>query len=331
MQRERKNGNPLNLPARCHFKHGAYWYVHALSGKWENLGGDIDKARHKAEHYNHGPSLTMDWYIDAFLLQFEQQVKLEHKAPRTLTDYEHYAVTLKNHFGTAAPADIGREQVVEFLNQNQQQGRGVRANREKALLSSIYSWLISQGQASVNPCIHIPSNSEKPRQRYVTHEEYHAVFQAATPAIQLALELAYVTLQNPASIVNLRRKAIEFRADCGFLHLNCSKDGSPVQIALHGYLLQHLRPLSTCTNPTDDFILVSRLGKPYSTSGIAAMLHRYQQRAQVAPFGLQDIKVKGALDLANSGTPLLSIANLLGHRSISMTQHYLNLHRTKSV
>ena len=333
MQKERKDGNPLNLPARCHFKHNAFWYIHAQTGKWENLGADVNKARLKAEHYNRDSATdqTMSWHIDAYLLHFEKLVELQQKAPRTLLDYQNYAKQLKAAFGDLLPEQIQAKQIQAYLTSNQQLGRGVRANREKALLSAVFSWLIAnnKGNVSANPCRDIARNQESPQRRYISNEQFQSVRQQAIPAIQLAMDLAYYTLQNPADIIKLRRTAIQTDNDCVYLKFAHPKSGKPLSIALNQQLQDQLKAalgLSDLSSITDSaVILMSRLGKPYTTSGIAAMLHRYQQVAQVNSFGLQDIKIKGALDLIAAGTSIEIVHDLLGHSTMASTQRFLNL------
>ena len=334
MQRTRKDGNPLNLPARCHFKHNAYWYIHAHSGRWENLGSDINKARIKSTHYNHDllTELTMSWFIDEYILHFEQLVVLKQKAPRTLSDYQQYARMLTTHFGHLKPDMISSADISHYLLLQQQQGRGVRANREKALLASIFNWLIKSGQGNVqtNPCARISRNQETPRVRIITDHEYQTIYQLATPHVQLAMELSYCTLQAPFSVLTLRRNALCLNNNELLLQLTQTKTSAKLSIALNEQVQQLIqqvtaKPISAL--PEDDgYLLVSRLGKPYSCSGIAAMLHRYQKSSKIAPFGLQDVKVKGANDLMQSGVPIEVISERLGHKHLTITRQFFNLH-----
>ncbi|PRC91934.1 tyrosine-type recombinase/integrase [Solimicrobium silvestre] len=329
MQRERKDGNPLNLPARCHYKHNAFWYIHALTGKWENLGTDIHHARHLAVHYNNDTPAnhTMAWIIDDYLLHFEQLVKLKQKAARTLSDYQHYALPLKAHFGALNPEMIDAEQVKNYLDINQQLGRGVRANREKTLLGSVFAWLISTGggNITVNPCTKIGGNKETPRVRYVSDLDYLAIYQLATPQVQLAMQLAYKTLQNPAEVLRIQRDAIQTDQGVHFIHLIHSKTNKALKIEIDKQLQQAIDNVLPATS-TQHYLLASRLGTPYTPTGIAAMLHRYQKNGGIASFGLQDLKVKGALDLAQSGIAIETICDLLGHKSLAVTENFLKHH-----
>lgn len=54
----------------------------------------------------------------------------------------------------------------------------------------------------INPCMQksgIKANAESPRDRYVTHEEYKAVWAASGKHVRLMMDLTYRTLQRPES------------------------------------------------------------------------------------------------------------------------------------
>src|SRR5260363_426033 len=75
----------------------------------------------------------------------------------------------------------------------------VRVNREKACLSSCFTWLIRCGEAGVktNPCSGVRCNREAKRERYVAHEEFAAVYALAVKPVQILMDLIYRTLQRP--------------------------------------------------------------------------------------------------------------------------------------
>ncbi len=329
MQRQRKDGNPLRLPARCHYKHGAFWYVHSV-GRWESLGSDIAKACEKAGHYNKHVQAngTVAWCIDAYLLHLEQLVKLGKKAARTLSDYQKYALSLKDYFGKMRLDEVQAHHVKTYLDINDKLGRGVSANREKALLSGAFSWIIGsqQGVIVLNPCAKAGRNKEMARARYVSDEEYHAVQSLATPNVQLAMELMYRTLQSPSDVLRYRRDAIRMCDGKRIFRFRQDKTKRTLDIEIDA----HFQVMIEHGAGAGDYLLVSRLSKPYTPNGMASMLHRYQKIAGIASFGLQDLKAKGATDMYQSGVALDIICELLGHKSVSTTEVYVKQHLTSS-
>jgi hypothetical protein len=123
---------------------------------------------------------TVGYWLDRFLVDCEARVKANDLAKRTLSDYRKDAELLKAFFGTMLPEDIKPAPCSSTWTSGRKAGRPVRANREKACLSSCLSWLMRQGRHhdEVNPCMQASGtqgNAESKRERYVTDEEYRAV------------------------------------------------------------------------------------------------------------------------------------------------------------
>lgn len=183
MGRQRRDDSQ-GLPSRVYLRRGSFFYVHR-SGKWENLGKDLVAARRKAEHYADptGTYGTMTWWLQQFLLDFEQQVRAKLKSERTLEDYQGAIGTadapgpLRAFFGAMLPTQIEPRHLATYLEVGAKAGRAVRANRERACLSSCISWMLRNGHGGlqVNVCMRasgVKRNAESARDRYVTDAEY---------------------------------------------------------------------------------------------------------------------------------------------------------------
>jgi integrase len=64
-------------------------------------------------------------------------------------------------------------------------------------------------------------------------------------------------------------------------------------------------------------------GKPYTVDGIGAMFRRHCIKANVADFGLRDLRAKGATEMYRADVPIRRIQRLLGHSSVQTTEIYL--------
>lgn len=342
----RRKNNPLRLEPRVYAKHGAFHYVHR-DGRWEKLGTDVENANKRAKLYNDSQGMfgTMVYWLDMFIVDCEARVKAGSLAQRTLNDYKADIEPLKIYFASPMlPTDIEPNHVQEYLEIGATSGRPVRANREKACLSSCISWLIRTGKVNgliVNPCMRasgIKRNLESKRERYVTHDEYRDVFVVSPPQVQAMMELTYRTLQRPESdILDWTVANLTMKDGRRILRVDQGKTGKIVDIALSDDLSTLLQKLiGDIPHIGKPLICGSRgkyAGQRYTYDGISSMLKRAITAANVerikkgltkmAPFGFRDMKGKGATDMWLSGVPIEEIQLLCGHEDKTTTEKYI--------
>lgn len=335
MGRKRKS-NPLNLPERVYAKGGAFYYYHP-GGRWERLGTDVEAIKRRAatiattngEGYG-----TVAYWLDQFLAAFKRRVAAGDRAQRTLDDYTENAIPLKAFFGAMYPNGIEAPHVGEYLDTNLEAGRGVRANREKACLSAMFTWLIRAGAAGVktNPCAGVKRNTETKRARYVEHEELRKTLEHAPAQVRALAELVYCTLQRPEDIIGWTLRNLTERRDAAgrvvkIIRNQQGKTGATVDIEITPDIEAILARLKVNTS-AKGVVSIGRLihrrdGRPYTYDGLAAMLKRRQAAAGVASFGYYDLKGKGATDMWLRGVPLEQIQALCGHESVQTTERYV--------
>ncbi|MCK9550259.1 tyrosine-type recombinase/integrase [Aquamicrobium sp.] len=338
MGRRRKH-NPLDLPDRVYAKHGAFYYFHRPtedhpSGRWERLGTDVGQAKDRANRIQQQMDEgfgTVAYWLDQFLIWCRKRVAVGDLAQRTLDDYTTDAEVLKIFFGSLYPAAVAPSHVGEFLDTNLEGGRGVRANREKACLSSMFTWLIRKGHAGVttNPCRGVRRNPEKKRERYVEDVEMAQALKNAPLMVWALAHLVYRTLQRPEDIItwterDIVRRRLPDGREVRVIRNNQAKTGAMVDIEVTGEIDEILINLKAGAGKLRGMTLLHRRdGKPYTYDGLCAMLKRRQAAAKVASFGFYDLKGKGATDMWQSGVPLEVIQVLCGHDSVTTTERYV--------
>lgn len=354
MGRTRKH-NPLNLPPRVYAKHGAFYYYHP-TGRWEHLGRDLGDVKRRAAAIAHGLGDgygTVAYFLGQFLEACRKRVAAKDLAPRTLDDYTRDTEPLAAFFGAMYPAGVEAPHVADYLDTGLQMNRAVRANREKACLSAMFTWLIRTGQGGVklNPCIGVKRNKETKRERYVEHNEMHATLAGAPVQVWALAELVYRTLQRPEDIIIWTPRTItERRATDGrmvrIIRNDQGKTGKIVDIEITPEIDAVLTRLKTPalkradgkTQPrvvTGLTLIHRRDGKPYTYDGLCAMLKRQQAKvraqhgkmqgplAAMPSWGFYDMKGKGATDMWLAGVQLEQIQVLCGHDSVTTTERYV--------
>lgn len=340
MGRQRKDGDPMGLAGtRLSFRHNAFYYRHR-DGRWERVGTDVAAAKKRAALYNNPGEIygTVTYWLDRFLIDFGAMVKAGVKSKRTLSDYTKNAEPLKAYFGAMLPEDIRPSDVQAYLDIGLKAGRPVRANREKACLSSMLSWIMRTPGATVmavNPCMQASGtqgNAESKRERYVTDEEYGAVWKVAGTQVRLLMDLTYRTLQRPESDILYWTPSIIARdahTKARILHFQQSKTKVWVKISLTPDLDALIRRAMGDPPQIGQPLVHNRKGDAYTYSGIMAMLtsainKANKTRAEAIPsFGFRDLKGKGATDMWKAGTPIERIQLLCGHADKATTEKYI--------
>ncbi len=354
---QKRKENPLGLPTRVHWKHGAFWYVHK-DNRWERLGTDINDAKLKGSHYNKKSGSaygTMSWFLDEFLDFCEMRINAGKLSVRTRDDYTENLIPLKSFFGKMTPTCIEPHHVAQYLDFGAMFDRPIRANREKACLSACFSWMIrtGRGEVKINPCIGVRRNKETKRRRYVEHWELEAVLKIAPQAVRCLAMLVYRTLQRPEDILswttrNIVRKQEPSGTFTRVIRNVQGKTGTIVDIQITPEIesiFAELRITTDVTMSEPDMPLIHRRdGNPYTYDGLSSMLKRCIDKANdlavgrntaeknkpvdrstvaIKSFGFYDFKGKGATDMWHSGVQLERIQHLCGHKSVTTTEIYV--------
>jgi integrase len=334
MGRTRKDGDPLGLAGtRLSFRHGAFYYRHR-DGRWERVGTDLAGAKARAALYNDPAGVygTTGYWLDLFLVDCEARVKVGDLSARTLSDYRKNAEPLKVFFGNMPPEGIKAAAVQEYLDIGRKAGRPVRANREKACLSSCLSWLMRRKDCPptlrTNPCMQASGtqgNPETKRERYVTDTQYKAVWAAGGTQVRLQRPESDILGWSPAIL------ARDEHTKARILHFQQGKTGVWVKIALTADLDGLIRRAMGDPPQIGQPLVHTRKGDRYTYTGIMAMLTAAIKRANkgraeadlIPAFGFRDLKGKGATDMWKAGVPIEKIQLLCGHADKATTEKYI--------
>lgn len=336
MGRHRKS-NPLDLPPRVYWHHGAFRYQHK-DGPFENLGTDVEEARKRGKALNEQGSDygSMSYWLDQFIKSCDKRVLSKSMAQRTADDYRENIEPLKAFFGKMTPAQVTPRTVQEYLDLGQELNRAVRANRERACLSACMSWLIRTGEGDivVNPCMRasgIRRNAEKKRERYVEDAEFNAVHALAPKMVKAMMMLVYRTLQRPEDVLGWGVWNIKTKDGGKILRNKQGKRGAIVDIALSPDIESLLKELAGEVPSIAQPYIHTLDGDQYTYDGLSSMFRRVQKKvrenmpalASMPPWGFYDLKGKGATDMWRNGVPIEQIQQLCGHRDKATTEIYI--------
>ena len=306
----RKRKHDKHLPRRMYLRRGSYYLV-KTSGTWINLGQDFASAMAKYGELvgNHRHCITLGDVIERYRIDV-----LPHKASKTQKEQGRQLDRLANVFGELRPDDITPQYIYRYMDSRLKTPTAAR--HEVSLLGHVFNKAIRWGAAKENPVQLIAKPRSKPRDRYVTDDEYLAVYNLASPRLQIAMDLALLTGLRRGDLLSLTRDQL---TEDGIL-VETGKTGKTLLIEYTPALQDVLdRAKKLSPQVPGKYIIRTQSGTAYSPSGFAANWKRLMKKAVktgIESFTFHDLRAKSASDTVDVN----EASARLGHTSMATTQ-----------
>lgn len=307
----------LDLPPRMHLSDGAYYYV--TTGKprrWLPLGKDRTAALVKWANIEGEKRPLETGTVNAAWKRYLKDV-VPTKAERTQADNLKEAKNLLAVFGDMQLDDITPQLVREYLDLRGQDAK-VRATREKALLSHLINKAREWGFTSApNPCAGVKGWASK-RDRYISDDEYKALYSHAAAPLRDALDLALLTGQRPADVLKMDRTMLKD----GALWIRQGKTGKKLRITIEGELatvVERCKLRAAGYALSSIYLLNNESGQRYTTHMLRGDFEAARTKAKLPDVQFRDLRAKAATDIENPDRA----KGLLGHANLAMTEHYI--------
>lgn len=220
----------------------------------------------------------------------------------------------------------------------------IRANREKALLSHIYNFARGIGLTNkANPCAGIKGHVEIGREIYVEDNVLRAVWDCAEPALQDAMDLAYLTGQRPADVLKMSRGDMRD----GEMTVIQNKTGAKLRLEITGQLAALIKRLES-RKVIGLALICDAKGQPLTKFGLRGAFDRAREMAceasvvawecvglpdisaSIRAFQFRDLRAKAGTDTEEI-RGMAAAKDQLGHSSEVMTSHYVRHRKGKLV
>lgn len=303
-----------HLPPRVYIKHNAFYYVD-VKNKWHRLGTNFSEAMASWTSLINRPerATTMHHLFDRYMLEVAPL-----KSPASYKANQIQISPLRIWFGDMQPDEVTPVDIYKYLDKRSIKAK-VGANREKALLSHVFSMAIRWGIVRDNPCKNVKRITEKPRSRYIEDWEYHAVRNVAPLLIQNLMDFAYLTGQRIGDILAIKLQNL---TDEG-IKIEQKKTGSKLIIQWSDELRDCVEkikkmPRSIIYSMT---LFCNKKGGTLTYDGFSTQWHKTIKKALAdglikESFTFHDIRAKSSSDAQNRQ----AASELLGHSSLQMTE-----------
>lgn len=340
MARPRKKDR--DLPPRMYRKFGAYYYV-TKQNQWIRLSDNLEEAKRKWVEIE-APCRLPAHGMGAVFNRYAVEV-LPTKALKTRGQQNGQMKLLEAAFSDFRPDEIKPVHVAQYLDARAAQGAAVSGNREKALLSHVFTMAMRWGIVDRNPCRGVTRNKERPRDRYVDDEELtrfiafcrnlrHGMLTdrkgkppsatarkeytqplASGLVVATAIEIAYLAAQRRQDILQLSLDNIT--AEGLMVYQLKGKSRKPVKVLVQWAprLAEAIGRAQSLWRPKGSrFLFVSRsTGEPYTDSGFNCLVQKIMRAWEAAGnsrFHFHDMRAKGTTDLIDQG---IDAKNTTGH------------------
>jgi integrase len=278
-----------HLPRRMYQKHGAFWYVDRAN-KWHPLGADYGEAlKRYAALMDHGGTHR----VDLLIARYENEI-LPKRAPDTAKGRKKEFKSIRKVFGHMDPQEITAAHAWSYFTER---GSNQAARHEIRALSAVLGWARKWGALGdkPNPLHNIGFPTFKPRDRYVTDEEFLKVRSVAPPMVRYAMNIALATASRQKDILGLDRRQVA----AGVLQVTQSKTGKRVNFPIAGSLEENIEAALKIAPQVRQLVIVNRKGKRYTRDGFQTQWKRAMTKAfpnKEERFTFNDIRAKSLSD-----------------------------------
>jgi integrase len=191
-------------------------------------------------------------------------------------------------------------------------------NRELACLKHMLTKAVEWEMMEANPAkkvrLFVENNK---RMRYLTEEEIHGLYQNASGDLKPIIMTALLTGMRRNEILRLRWEDIDF--DHRIIFVRNTKNNEMREIPMSHMLTVVLKSFGF----SSPYVFVRKDGRPYIS--IRTAFESALRRAGISDFRFHDLRHTFASHLIMGGVDLMTVKELLGHKTIDMTLRYAHL------
>jgi integrase len=233
----------------------------------------------------------------------------------------------REQIGTLCLADITPAVLVECRDRLAKQHAPATVVRYMAALSHAFTMTVKEwGWLEDSPMRKVSKPKEpRGRVRFLSDEERESLLDACRASdnsyIYPVVVLALSTGARKMEILTLRWQDVNFQRQVITLH--DTKNGERRVLPLQGHALELMQQRGKVRRMDSSFVFPSRNGKkPFD---IRRAWEAALKKANIPDFCFHDLRHSAASYLVMNGASLMEVAEILGHKTMSMVKRYAHL------
>lgn len=320
----RKDG----LPRRVYLRHAAYYFV-TLEGKWLRLSAEKHglPAMYRALARLTEREATSD-RMPAVIARWLESKRAEW-ATKTATDQDRIAGVMGEAFRDFRPDQVTTPVCAQYLKTFAAMPR--THNLHRTMLRQVLAFAALEGlREGFNPIDNVPTKKVAGRKRAVSDADIVAIKAGALgatrngPALVQMIDLALLTGQRIGDIIKLRWQDVTSAG----VYVQQGKTGERLLIEWSPALRKAIKACER--GDKIGHVLRTQSGTGYRYAGIRSAWIRACERAGIEDVNIHDLRGRAGMDKRDADG-LEGAKNLLGHKSLKMTEHYIDGKATRKV
>jgi integrase len=196
-------------------------------------------------------------------------------------------------------------------------------NRELGALSSTMSWAVRHKLLQKRPRFDF-QNPRNERLRFLSKDEARRLLLACPDEIRGFVQAALATGCRRGELLKMRWSWVDLRTGMIGLPATATKNKTARHVPVSDDMREVLLEARERAVPGCPFVL-QKAGEPIKVSRLQAMFKTACEKAGISDLHIHDLRHTAASWMVQAGVDLYSVALVLGHKSIRMTQRYAHL------
>jgi integrase len=285
---------------------------------YDSLKGQIAEGKFKLKSR---PKITFEEMVNEFLEKHSKVEKASYERDWFIGE------NLKKYFKNTPIEDIAPYDIKAWRQWRAEQKtrRGTRIskaslNRELTFLKTMFNPAVEWDWLDENPTRKVKLlKGEKKRTRFLTSEEVTRLIECSTDYLKPIIITAVSTGMRRGEILNLKWKDVDLNHI--FIRVVKSKNNESRDIPINGFLFEALKGLEK-SKKFGNYVFCNDNG--HQKKSIKEAFKNACLRAGLKDLWFHDLRHTASL-FASSGCDIIILKNLLGHKTLAMTQRYAHL------
>lgn len=272
------------------------------------------------------------------------------KATASLNTYGAYERDLRSFWeyfsskNVGRPQDVTEEDIGEYFASLSENVAPSSFNRRLSAIRGFYKYLISTGEADVNPAAGVDfskSPDVKKLPGILTRSQVEALIEQPDPQSpkgrrdRAMLELCYATGLRVSELVDLRLS--DLRLSTGLIICESGKRSRaitlyPMAVKRLEEYLEYSRPVLVKGAPESPWLFVNLKGDRLTRQGFWKLIKHYAESAGIDPAVISphSLRHSFAVHLLENGANVRDVQSVMGNADVSTMKDYVRLLRSSS-